>query len=109
MKPLTELQLSVLELLPGEPNGLSMMELAEGVFDVTSLSNRDKIAKALAKIGKALAPLGGLCSHRGNDDFSGYEVKLYSISHKAMPSVRELFKAISRRTSTGSSNDLYFL
>jgi len=88
VETLTKFELEVLENLPVEPNGLSIMELAEGLLDDCSPKGRGKINKALKRLDNVF---DGLFRRKGNDYLDGFGVTMYGIPRTAMPKARELF------------------
>ena len=88
MDSLTEFELEILELLPVEPIGVSLTELSDDLLNNRNQQAKGRIKRALQNIGRAL---GGLYVGNGDDDFGGYDVKMYGIPRAKMPAVREFF------------------
>jgi len=85
MEQLSEFELEVLEHLPVEPVGLSLLELADGLLDERGPMAKGKVRRALDRIAEAL---GGLHVCTGDDDLGGFSVKMYGIPRARMPQVR---------------------
>ena len=90
MDRLTDFELQVLEILPVEPIGISLAELADGLLGNRSQQAKGKVKQALTNIA---TQLGGLYISLGDDDFGGYAVKMYGLPRTTMPAVREFFAA----------------
>ena len=90
MEALTEFELEILEILPVEPIGVSLTELADDLLNNRNQQARGRIKQALDNIGQAI---GGLYVGSGDDDFGCYGVKMYGIPRAKMPAVREFFVA----------------
>ena len=90
MEALTEFELEILEILPVEPIGFSLTELADDLLNNRNQQARGRIKQALDNIGQAI---GGLYVGSGDDDFGCYGVKMYGIPRAKMPAVREFFVA----------------
>ena len=90
MDRLTEFELEILEILPVEPVGVSLVELADDLLNNRSQQAKGRIKRALKNIG---TELGGLYIRTGDDDFGGYAVKMYGVPRSKMPGVREFFAA----------------
>ena len=90
MEALTEFELEILEILPVEPIGVSLAELADDLLNNRNQQAKGRIKRALKNIRKTL---GGLYVHSGDDDFGCYGVKMYGIPRAKMPAVREFFAA----------------
>lgn len=88
MDRLTEFELKVLENLPVEPLGVSLTELADGLLNNRSPQAKGRIKRALKNISSELEKL---YIHSGDDDFSGYGVKMYGIPRATMPAIRKFF------------------
>ena len=93
MESLNDFELEVLENLPVEPNGLSIMELSEGLLNDCSPKAKGKIANALKRIGNVF---GDLHRRVGNDYLDGFGCTMYGIPLVAMPKVRDFCAAISQ-------------
>ena len=90
MDRLTEFELEILEILPVEPVGVSLAELADDLFNNRNQQAKGRIKRALESIGLELE---GLYVHSGHDDFGGYGVKMYGVPRSKMAVVREFFAA----------------
>ena len=88
MDSLSEFELEILEILPVEPIGVSLTELADDLLNNRSQQAKGRIKRALKNVGKAL---GGLYVRSGDDDFGAFDVKMYGIPRTKMPGVREFF------------------
>ena len=88
MERLNEFELEVLEVLPVEPTGLSLAELADGLLDNRSPAAKGKVRRALESISKVL---GGLHVRTGNDELGGFAVKMYGVPSRKMAAVRAFF------------------
>ena len=76
LKNLSDLELLILEHLPGTPNGLSVAELADGLLGNAGPKARGEIRQALRILDECL---GGLAVRRG-DDFLGHcDVELWGL------------------------------
>ncbi len=73
---LAESERELMALLPTEPVGLSLAELAEGLLDNTSPQARGQVETALEALRSAL---GGLYVRRGDDDLGHADVELYGV------------------------------
>ncbi len=88
MERLNEFELEVLEVLPVEPTGLSLAELADGLLDDRSPAAKGKVRRAVESVSKAL---GGLHVRKGNDDLGGFGIRMYAVPRSKMPQVRAFF------------------
>ena len=95
MERLNEFELEVLEILPVEPIGLSLAELADGLEGNRSPAAKGKLKAALDSIARAV---GGLHTGQGNDRFGGFRVQTYGVRKADMPQVREFFGQALRLT-----------
>lgn len=85
---LNNLELLILEHLPGAPNGLSVAELADGLLGNAGPEARGHIHGALGILD---ARLGGLAMRRG-DDFLGHaDVELWGLPLDTLSVVARLF------------------
>ena len=90
MDRLTEFELEILEILPVEPVGVSLAELADDLFNNRNQQAKGRIKRALKNIE---IELEDLYVRTGDDDFGGYGVKMYGVPRSKIPGVREFFAA----------------
>ena len=88
MTKLTDMDLTVLEHLPVEPNGLSLAELVDGL---TAGPDKDRRRLVRASIKRLIQALGGLSTRREDDSLGNRNVILYGVRRAAMPAVRRHF------------------
>ena len=87
-RSLTPFERELLAVLPTEPVGLSLAELAEGLLDNSGPQARGRVKAALEHI---RAALGGLYARRGDDDLGHADVELYAVRRAHRARVREFF------------------
>ncbi len=101
---MTPLARGVLELLPTEPGGASLEELAAELLGRRGPADRGRIRSALQEISDALGPL---CVGRGDvPDLGRYRVKVYALRHdQAGPAGALLAAAPNLRGDDGHGDE----
>ncbi len=89
LKSLTAFERELLAVLPTEPVGLSLGELADGLVDKTAPQARGQVKAALEVL---RASLGGLHVDRGHDDLVHADVELYGVRRAVRARVQEFFQ-----------------
>ncbi len=88
LQSLSDLELLILEHLPGTPNGLSIWELADGLLGNAGPKARGQVKQALGILDESI---GGLAIRRG-DDFLGHcDVELWGLPADTRSVVSRMF------------------
>lgn len=84
---LSDWQLEVLSVLPTEPTGLTLAEIADGLLGSRGPIERGRVRQAIAAIA---AVLGGVYRGRGNDEWGHFAVRTYGIRRPDVAAARRL-------------------
>lgn len=88
LQDLSDLELLILEHLPGTPNGLSVAELADGLLGNAGPEARGRVRRALRILE---ARLGGLAVRKGDDFLDHCDVELWGLPLDTHSVVARLF------------------
>ena len=86
LESLTAFERELLAVLPTEPVGLLLADLADGLLDNTGPQARGQVKAALDAVDRLL---GGLCVGRGDDDLGHADVELYGVKRDDRSLVNE--------------------